>query len=156
MFSQSSLQAGIEYCFQIIFMWPGTLYTKVCKPHVCWDWDQQFVLGLKLQFFQLLLSLLCIWHLMIFVLSEENYVLCASEIIEIKANFLWSFNSFYAQLDCLWMYHEGTFCILLHIGLQLLEIKESFHLVHFYKAIYFFVQKEDILFCEQNIITPEL
>lgn len=51
------------------------------------------------------------------------------------------------------MYHEG---ILLHIGLQLLEIKESFHLVHFYKAIYFFVQKEDILFCEQNIITPEL
>lgn len=33
---------------------------------------------------------------MIFVLSEENYVLCASEIIEIKANFLWSFNySFY-------------------------------------------------------------
>lgn len=32
---------------------------------------------------------------MFFVLSEENYVLCASEIIEIKANFLRSFNSFY-------------------------------------------------------------
>lgn len=112
------------------------------RPTIC-AWSKTSVLPI--------IVISCIWHLMFFVLSEENYVLCASEIIEIKANFLWSFNSFYEQLDCLWMYHEGTFCILLHIGLQLLEIKESFHLVHFYKAIYFFVQKEDILFCEQNI-----
>lgn len=66
-----------------IFMW-STDIPKYVDLHVCWDWDLQFVLSLKIQFFQSLLLSHVLPFVMyrymtphVIVLSKKKlYILC--------------------------------------------------------------------------------